>query len=118
METAMPHPVDAHVGSVIRTTRWKRRMTQQQLAEKIGVRFQQVQKYETGSNRVSASRLWEIASVLEVPLAHFFETYGSQAPATEPDRDALVVMASYQRLSNHQKESIRRLLDAMVQAVD
>lgn len=70
----MPHPVDIHVGQMIRTTRRTRAMTQQMLAARIGVKFQQVQKYETGANRVSASRLWEIARVLDVPVNHFFDT--------------------------------------------
>jgi transcriptional regulator with XRE-family HTH domain len=71
----MPHPVDIHVGQVIRNTRRTRGFTQQTLAAQVGVKFQQIQKYETGANRVSASRLWEIAQVLDVPVSHFFETY-------------------------------------------
>ena len=62
----MPHPVDAHVGSVIRKRRREISMTQQQLAEQVGIKFQQIQKYETGVNRVSASRLWEIAAAMEI----------------------------------------------------
>jgi transcriptional regulator with XRE-family HTH domain len=57
----MKHPVDAHVGKRIRHRRWMVGMTQQQLADKVGIKFQQIQKYETGMNRVSASRLWDIA---------------------------------------------------------
>lgn len=75
----MPHPVDVHVGYMIRTTRRARGLTQQMLAARIGVKFQQVQKYETGANRVSASRLWEIASVLDVPVNHFFDTFEPKA---------------------------------------
>lgn len=71
----MPHPVDVHVGHMIRTTRRTRGMTQQMLAARVGVKFQQVQKYETGANRVSASRLWEIAHVLDVPVQHFFDGF-------------------------------------------
>ena len=69
----MPHTVDVHVGKRIRHRRWMLGVTQQQLAERIGIKFQQVQKYETGANRVSASRLWDIAQALEVPVAFFFE---------------------------------------------
>ncbi len=75
----MPHPVDVHVGHVIRTTRRARALTQQMLAAQVGVKFQQIQKYETGANRVSASRLWEIAQVLDVSPSHFFETYDPDA---------------------------------------
>jgi transcriptional regulator with XRE-family HTH domain len=71
----MPHSVDIHVGKIIRQIRRDAGMTQQHLAEQVGVKFQQIQKYETGANRVSASRLWEIARVLDTPVHEFFETY-------------------------------------------
>ena len=69
----MAHPVDVHVGKRVRHRRWLIGMTQQQLAERVGIKFQQIQKYETGANRVSASRLWDIADALEVPVSFFFE---------------------------------------------
>ena len=53
----MKHPVDAHVGKRVRHRRWMIGMTQQQLADKVGIKFQQIQKYETGMNRVSASAM-------------------------------------------------------------
>jgi transcriptional regulator with XRE-family HTH domain len=68
----MPHPVDTEVGKRIRYRRWKLGMTQMELAERIGVKFQQVQKYETGANRISASRLWEASKALDVSVAFFF----------------------------------------------
>ena len=57
----MPHKVDIHVGQRLRQRRWLVGMTQQGLAEMVGIKFQQIQKYETGANRVSASRLWDIS---------------------------------------------------------
>lgn len=66
-------PVDSFVGERIRQRRLEIGMTQTELAEKINVRFQQVQKYENGLNRVAASRLWRIAEALEVPVNYFFE---------------------------------------------
>ena len=75
----MTHPVDVHVGKRIRHRRWLVGMTQQQLAERVGIKFQQIQKYETGANRVSASRLWDIADALEVPVSFFFEGIESEA---------------------------------------
>jgi len=81
----MPHPVDVHVGQMIRTTRRARGMTQQMLAARIGVKFQQVQKYETGANRVSASRLWEISQVLDAPINHFFDTFAPHDLAAKAD---------------------------------
>lgn len=69
----MKHPIDVHVGQRIRRRRWMLGMTQQQLGTAVGIKFQQIQKYETGMNRVSASRLYDIAQALEVPVAFFFD---------------------------------------------
>jgi len=69
----VPHPVDMHVGAAIRRRRRELGMTQQQLGQLVNIKFQQIQKYETGANRVSASRLWEISRALDVPVSHFFE---------------------------------------------
>lgn len=65
--------VDVHVGKRVRHRRWLIGMTQQQLAQQVGIKFQQIQKYETGANRISASRLWDIAEALDVPVSFFFE---------------------------------------------
>ncbi len=67
------HPIDVHVGSRIRVRRTLLGLSQEKLGEMIGLTFQQVQKYERGSNRVGASRLFDLARVLEVPMAFFFE---------------------------------------------
>ena len=67
------HPVDIYVGKRVRHRRWMVAMSQQQLAEKVGIKFQQIQKYETGMNRISASRLWEIAAALRVDVQYFFD---------------------------------------------
>ncbi|MGB0922194.1 MAG: helix-turn-helix domain-containing protein [Alphaproteobacteria bacterium] len=69
----MSHPVDEFVGQRLRHRRWLVGMTQQQLGEAVGIKFQQIQKYESGVNRVSASRLWDISRALSVPVAFFFE---------------------------------------------
>jgi len=68
----MAHIIEIHIGNKIRQRRRLTGMTQQQLAECVGIKSQQIQKYETGANRVSASRLWEIAEALNVPVAQFF----------------------------------------------
>jgi len=79
-----PNPVDIHVGKRIRLRRTILHITQQQMADMLGLTFQQVQKYEKGMNRVGASRLWDISRVLEVPMTFFFEdmdaTVVSQSP--------------------------------------
>lgn len=70
------HPVDKHVGKKLRALRWARGLNQENLAKMIGVRFQQVQKYETGANRIAASRLKDAADALSVPVSFFFEGLG------------------------------------------
>ncbi len=68
-----PHPVDVHVGSCIHTRRKLLGMSQTALGDKLGLTFQQVQKYERGANRVGSSRLFEISRILDVPISFFFE---------------------------------------------
>lgn len=68
----MTEPVDTYVGKQIRAYRHAKGLTQQTLADKVGVKFQQIQKYETGSNRVSASRLADICHALSQPITVFF----------------------------------------------
>jgi len=69
----MGHEIDLHLGRRMRRRRRLLGMTQRQLAEVCGVRFQQIQKYECGANRLSAARLWQIAAALDVPVTYFFE---------------------------------------------
>ena len=72
-----PNPIDIHVGSRIRLRRTLLGMSQQKLGAAIGLTFQQVQKYERGTNRVGSSRMFELARVLDVPVSYFFEEMGS-----------------------------------------
>lgn len=116
----MKHPVDVHVGKRIRHRRWMVGMTQQQLGEGVGIKFQQIQKYETGMNRVSASRLWDIASALEVPISFFFEGIEDESVSIESmlepqnkgdllaDKEALELVRSYYSIPEQQR---RRLFD-------
>ncbi|WP_409432670.1 helix-turn-helix domain-containing protein [Litorimonas sp. RW-G-Af-16] len=68
-----PNPVDIHVGTRVRLRRQVMKMSQEKLGDQLGVTFQQVQKYERGSNRIGASRLWKISDVLNVPIGFFFD---------------------------------------------
>ncbi len=113
----MKHPVDVHVGKRIRHRRWMVGMTQQQLAEKVGIKFQQIQKYETGMNRVSASRLWDISEALSVPVSFFFEgiegateeASGAAVPGDIlADKEALELVRSYYAIPENQR---RRLFE-------
>ena len=115
----MPHPVDVHVGKRIRHRRWLVGMTQQQLAESVGIKFQQIQKYETGANRVSASRLWDIADALNVEISFFFEGIDNDRNAKRAkdnavpadllgDKEALDLIRSYYAIPENQR---RRLFE-------
>ena len=75
------HPIDVHVGSRIRLRRTLLGLSQEKLGEMIGLTFQQVQKYERGSNRVGASRLFDLSRVLDVPMAFFFEEMDDSKPS-------------------------------------
>ncbi|WP_299010095.1 helix-turn-helix transcriptional regulator [uncultured Caulobacter sp.] len=69
----MGNDIDVHLGKRLRRRRRLLGLTQQQLAETVGVRFQQIQKYECGANRISAARLWQLAEALEVPVGYFYD---------------------------------------------
>ncbi len=81
-----PNPIDVHVGNRIRLRRNVLGWSQEKMAEMLGLTFQQLQKYERGNNRVSASRLWDIGNILNVPISFFFEdmdkNVASQSPRT------------------------------------
>jgi len=83
-KTKGPHPVEVHIGARLRIARTMIGMSQEKLGEKLGLNFQQIQKYEKGANRIGGSRLWEIALALEVPPAFFFDGL-ENAPAEDPD---------------------------------
>ncbi|UOA26339.1 helix-turn-helix transcriptional regulator [Pseudosulfitobacter sp. DSM 107133] len=114
----MAHKVDEHVGKRIRQRRWLIGMTQQKLAEMVGIKFQQIQNYETGANRVSASRLWDIGEAMGVSVGFFFEGLDA-AKGTQPssaivpgdlleDKEAMELVRSYYAIPQNQR---RRLFE-------
>ncbi len=106
----MSDDIDFHLGKRMRRRRRLLGLTQQQLAEACGVRFQQIQKYECGANRVSAARLWRIASALEVPVNYFFEGLSNETVVVPgPTRDESAdLVRTYHALGERPR---RRLLD-------
>ena len=72
-QTREPNPIDIHVGGRVRLKRTMMGMSQEKLGDSLGITFQQVQKYEKGANRIGASRLQQISSVLKTPISFFFE---------------------------------------------
>jgi transcriptional regulator with XRE-family HTH domain len=117
-----PHPVDRHVGLRIRMRRKEIGVSQERLAESLGITFQQVQKYERGANRVSASKLWEIAAALKTGVGYFYEGLGDRDAPTRGDPtqafmvsgEGLELMASFPRIS---EPTVRRKILELVRAV-
>jgi transcriptional regulator with XRE-family HTH domain len=93
MITKAPNPIDKHVGSRVRMRRMMMGLSQEKLGGSIGLTFQQVQKYEKGTNRIGASRLQEISRTLQVPVSFFFE--GAPLPVGEFDANGHVPSPSY-----------------------
>lgn len=91
----MTHPVDVHVGRKLKQIRTLRRFSQTDVAQKLGLSFQQIQKYEIGSNRIAASRLFELTQIFEVSPAYFFEGLDdtAQGDGTAQDSGMEIVSA-------------------------
>jgi transcriptional regulator with XRE-family HTH domain len=93
-----PNPVDIHVGSRVRYRRMIVGMSQEKLGEKMNLTFQQIQKYEKGTNRIGASRLFQLSRILDVPVGYFFEdAFANTAPAAaihglhEPEQEGYLL---------------------------
>jgi transcriptional regulator with XRE-family HTH domain len=120
MPARTPDPLDVMVGAKIRIFRAHRRISQTELAEQIGVTFQQVQKYEKGTNRVGAGRLSRIAAVLGVSIGELFESPGEKpADLSSPfrlltDPSALRVLKAYARTTSPR---IRRAIAELVEGI-
>ncbi len=82
--TGIPSPVDVHVGARLRRRRTLLGMTQTTLGDQLGVSFQQMQKYENGMNRISASRLFVLSRVFDVPVEYFFDDMPREVAASSP----------------------------------
>jgi len=135
--TKTPNPIDIHVGSRVRLRRMMIGMSQERLGEKLNLTFQQVQKYEKGANRIGASRLFTIASILDVPVQFFFEDMPGEvtenlpgAPAEgmkEPDQteyvmgfvssaEGLQLNTAFSKIDN--VETRRKIVDLVKTLVD
>jgi len=104
----VPHPVDVHVGQRIKLRRTLMGMTQGKLGESIGLTFQQIQKYERGVNRVSASKLWQLSNVMDVAVSFFFEDMPDDVRAAFPgyDGDTAESDIPAERLTLHRRQSL------------
>ena len=123
-----PNPTDKHVGARVRMRRMMLSMSQEKLGDALGLTFQQVQKYEKGSNRIGASRLQHIAQILQVPVSFFFEggpgadgpRGGTElaSPAYVSDflasRDGLALVKAFMALKD---KKLRRSIVALVEEI-
>lgn len=95
-------------------------MTQQQLAEAVGIKFQQIQKYETGMNRVSASRLWDIAAALRTPVSYFFDDVSAntsdEAAELLSNKETLELLRTYYAIPENQRKRLFDLARALSDA--
>jgi transcriptional regulator with XRE-family HTH domain len=117
-----PDPRDAEVGRRVRALRLERKMSQSTLGDRLGLTFQQVQKYEKGVNRIGAGRLQAIAEIFEVPVAAFFSTSAPTANHHESlfelvdTAEALRLLRAYSRLPNSKlKSALVQLATAMAE---
>jgi transcriptional regulator with XRE-family HTH domain len=109
------HPVDRYVGARLRTLRRARGYSQKQVGDKVGISFQQVQKYERGSNRMGASRLYDLACCLDVAVTWFFEGLEQmdEIAFTNPDNNALEMAVSLERIPD---KSVRHAIHTLIKA--
>jgi transcriptional regulator with XRE-family HTH domain len=125
MPKKAPNPIDKHVGSRVRMRRMMLSMSQEKLGDALGLTFQQVQKYEKGTNRIGASRLQQISQILQVPVSFFFEGAPSDRPegfgeAPSPSyvtdflatSDGLTLVKAFMRIPN---AKLRRRLVELVE---
>jgi len=116
----MKNPIDLHVGQRLRHRRWMLGLTQQELAQAVGIKFQQIQKYESGINRMSASRLWDVANALGVSVSYFFDGLNvsegnghGPKPDVLEDKETLDLIRAYYTLG----EQPRRCLLDLARAI-
>lgn len=102
----MSHPVDVHVGQKLKSLRLSRGQTQTEIAVGLGISFQQVQKYELGRNRISASKLFEISRILDVSPAYFFDGLeGEVAENKAPDQEVTEIASMLTQIKNERLRS-------------
>ena len=123
---ANSHPIDIHIGRLLRQRRTLLGLTQSGLGAAIGVSFQQVQKYERGANRIGATQLFEVSRVLDIPISFFFEgatalSFKSQERKTGSrgnERETLHLVRDFFRIPDRQvRLSVARMVKALAQPV-
>ncbi len=111
----MAHPVDVHVGQKLKQIRTLRRFSQTDVANKLGLSFQQIQKYEIGSNRIAASRLFELAQIFDLSPSYFFDGLYEGANSDAAPRDAGMEIVS--ALATIQDETVKSRIMTFIEDV-
>lgn len=107
------HPADIHVGKQLKIRRNMLGISQQDLAESVGITFQQIQKYESGYNRISSSRLYQLAKILDCTVGYFFEGLNDESCDSEmliDDREWIKIRADFCNLSLESQKAFRKLI--------
>ena len=112
----MVHPIDASVGSQVRTLRRQRGLTQTQLGDVLGLTFQQIQKYERGTNRISASKLAMLADALKVPVNVFFEECGSGNVSAGESDEIKQLVSSFEGMREPIQSDFLRMVKSIATA--
>jgi transcriptional regulator with XRE-family HTH domain len=114
-----PDPVDVHVGKQLRYLRISRRMSQERIGAMVDLTFQQIQKYEKGTNRVSASVLYRLARALEVPVSTFFEGLAEDPALVSEDGAPLIesLLATASELKQLEDEDVRTAVANLIRAL-
>ena len=117
--------VDMHVGVKLRQARILKKLTQTSLGKVVGLTFQQIQKYEKGSNRIGGSRLWQLSQILEIPVSYFFEGLESGTRLTADDaevaetsrRKSMELVRNFHSIKNERtREAAYRLIKEMARS--
>ncbi|MDD9911422.1 MAG: helix-turn-helix transcriptional regulator [Alphaproteobacteria bacterium] len=117
MRTKPPHPVDIHVGQRLKQQRKLKNISQEKLGEQLGVTFQQIQKYENATNRISASKLYELSQILQTPIQFFFENYQKSPQPTEKPNNVttkeLNFTKRFRQLNPAQQQAFTNLINKL-----
>lgn len=112
----MVHPIDAGVGSQVRALRRQRGLTQTELGKVLGLTFQQIQKYERGTNRISASKLAMLAMALKVPVNVFFEGVEDGAVVGDATEDIQNLITSFEKMPGSVQKDFLRMIQSIAAA--
>lgn len=110
----MSHPVDVYVGRKLKQIRTLRRLSQTDVAKELDLSFQQIQKYEIGSNRIAASRLYELSKILDVPTSYFFEGLDASGTGDTPVDHSMEIVTA---LASIQDETVKSRIVTFIEDV-